>query len=133
MKKYKPATKEELKELVFKDGVKLDFVDTSLITDMSYLFHESKRKDFEGIEDWDVSNVEDMSYMFYSMDFNFILDLSRIDFNPNLNNWNVSKVKKMNNMFAYCSSFNQPLDKWDTSNVEDMSFMFLQAKLLISL
>ena len=124
MKKYKPATKEELKELVFKDGIKLDCIDTSLITDMSYLFHESKRKNFEGIEDWDVSNVEDMSYMFSSMDFNFILDLSRIDFNPNLNNWNVSKVKKMSNMFAYCSNFNQPLDKWDTSNVEDMSYVF---------
>ena len=128
MKKYKPATKEELKKLVFTDGIKLNCVDTSLITDMSNLFHESKRKDFEGIEYWDVSNVEDMSYMFAYMDYNFILDLSRIDFNPNLNNWNVSKVKDMRYMFKLAESFNQPLDKWDTSNVEDMSCMFNLAK-----
>ena len=49
---------------------------------------------------------------------------SNIDFDHDLSNWNVSKVKSMNNMFAYCSNFDQPLDNWDVSNVEDMSFMF---------
>lgn len=128
MKKYKPETKEELKNLVFTKGIKLSDVDTSLITDMSYLFHESKRKDFEGIEDWDVSNVEDMSYMFAYMSYDSYENRSKAKFNHNLNNWNVSKVKKMSNMFAYCSNFNHPLDKWDTSNAEDMSFMFNLAK-----
>ncbi|MCZ9851732.1 hypothetical protein OFP77_10485 [Brachyspira hyodysenteriae] len=46
MKKYKPSTKEELKKLVFTDGIKLDCVDTSLITDMSELFHEQYKKRF---------------------------------------------------------------------------------------
>ena len=64
MKKYKPTTKTELKKVVFTDGIKLYDVDTSLITDMSKLFYESKRKDFEGIEDWDVSNVTNMDMMF---------------------------------------------------------------------
>ena len=92
MKKYKPETKEELKNLVFTKGIKLSDVDTSLITDMSYLFHESKRKDFEGIEDWDVSNVEDMSYMFAYMSYDSYENRSKAKFNHNLNNWNVSKL-----------------------------------------
>ena len=53
---------------------------------------------------------------------------SNIDFDHDLSNWNVSKVKSMNNMFAYCSNFDQPLDNWDVSNVEDMRFMFCGAK-----
>ncbi|MEI0540131.1 BspA family leucine-rich repeat surface protein [Brachyspira pulli] len=128
MKKYKPETKKELKKLVFTDGIKLCYIDTSLITDMSSLFFESKRKDFEGIEDWNVSNVTNMDMMFAYMGYEDLVKYQTIDFNPDLSNWNVSKVKSMNNMFAYCSNFNQPLDKWDTSNVEDMSCMFLGAK-----
>ncbi len=118
MKKHKPSTKEELKNLVFTDGINLSDVDTSLITDMSELFQKSQRKDFEGIEDWDTSNVDDMSFMFFWA----------IEFNHTLNNWNVSKVKNMSGMFQAAIKFNQPLDKWDTSNVKTMSFMFNYAK-----
>ena len=118
MKKYKPATKEELKKLAFTYDIKLDCIDTSLITDMSYLFHKSERKDFEGIEDWDTSNVEDMSFMFFWA----------INFNHTLNNWNVSNVRNMSGMFQAAMKFNQPLYKWNTSNVKTMSFMFNYAK-----
>ena len=44
-----------------------------------------------------------------------------------LNNWNVSNVEDMNNMFNGASSFNQPLDNWDVSNVRNMTEMFLDA------
>ncbi|KLI34807.1 lipoprotein [Brachyspira hyodysenteriae] len=118
MNKYKPATKEELKNLVFTDSVKLSDVDTSLITDMSYLFYKSERKDFEGIEDWDTSHVEDMSFMFFWA----------IEFNRTLNSWNVSNVRNMSGMFQAAMKFNQPLYKWNTSNVKTMSFMFNYAK-----
>ncbi|MEI0749801.1 BspA family leucine-rich repeat surface protein [Brachyspira pulli] len=118
MNKYKPATKEELKNLVFTDGIKLSCVDTILIKDMSYLFHKSERKDFEGIEYWDTSNVEDMSGMFDKC----------YSFNHTLNNWNVSNVKNMSGMFQAAIKFNQPLYKWNTSNVKTMSFMFNYAK-----
>lgn len=61
---YFPKTKEELKELVKDKSVYLGYIDTSEITDMSLLFNNSCRKDFSGIEDWDISNVENMSSMF---------------------------------------------------------------------
>ncbi|WP_286033062.1 BspA family leucine-rich repeat surface protein [Brachyspira pilosicoli] len=142
MKKYKPQTKEELKNLVFTDGIKLNCVDTSLITDMSYLFQKSERKDFEGIEEWDTSNVTNMKGMFnYAKAFN--QDISNwnvskvedmgymfsicVNFNQSLNDWDVSKVKTMEGMFRSAFKFNQPLDKWNTSKVENMHEMFNEA------
>ncbi|WP_267525524.1 BspA family leucine-rich repeat surface protein [Campylobacter sp. MG1] len=62
---YKPKTKEELKALVDNESINLGEIDTSLITDMSRLFYKSKRKNFQGINTWNITNVKDMSYMFY--------------------------------------------------------------------
>lgn len=134
--KYKPTTKEELQALCNDESVYLGDIDTSLITDMSCLFDRSYRRDFSGIESWDVSNVEDMSYMFCDSSFNQPLDLWDVGkvesmermfmesaFNHPINSWNVSNVKNMSCMF-YCSSFNQPLDLWDVGEVWSMEGMF---------
>ena len=65
---YHPTTRDELLELVNKlieergNDTDLNDIDTSEITDMSYMFYISK---FNGdISEWDVSNVKDMSFMF---------------------------------------------------------------------
>ena len=68
MLKIQPTTKEELKKII-EETIKeqgfecdLNFIDTSLITDMSCLFAFSQ---FNGdISNWNVSNVTDMSCMF---------------------------------------------------------------------
>ena len=69
-----PKTKDELYKIITdrisKEGTKCDLndIDTSLITDMSYLFYESK---FNGdISKWDVSTVINMSGMFENSKFN---------------------------------------------------------------
>ena len=88
-----PKTKEELekiiKDRISKEGSNCDLndIDVSMITDMSYLFFDSK---FNGdISNWDVSNVEDMSGMFaYSK---FKRDISK---------WNVRKDCHVENMFT---------------------------------
>jgi trimeric autotransporter adhesin len=72
-----------------------------------------KFKGNASFEKWDVSNITDMNSLF---EFTF--------FNQNINNWNVSKVKIMINMFSGDDVFNQPLDKWDVSNVTEMGGMF---------
>ena len=48
LKKYKPNTRAELKKLVNQLD-DLSLINTSLITDMSYLFSFTTRKNFLGI------------------------------------------------------------------------------------
>ncbi|MBO7155570.1 MAG: BspA family leucine-rich repeat surface protein, partial [Campylobacter sp.] len=57
IKLYAPQSKDELMDLIDDEDIYLGDIDTSAITDMSELFYESERKDFSGIENWDVSNV----------------------------------------------------------------------------
>ncbi|MEI0670359.1 BspA family leucine-rich repeat surface protein, partial [Brachyspira pulli] len=112
--KYKPQTKEELQKLVQDESIYLGDIDTSLITDMSELFQNSKRVNFEGLETWNTSNVVNMSSMF---------ELAE-NFNYNINSWDVSKVENMSKMFWECKKFNQPLNKWNISNVNNVQSMF---------
>jgi surface protein len=52
-------------------------------------------------------------------------------FNQNIGNWNVSSVTNMNNMFERASAFNNggspDINNWNTSNITDMGFMFDRA------
>lgn len=117
----KPTTKRELAEIIERtiekegNNCNLNFIDTSNIEDMSYLFANSR---FNGnIADWDVSNVKDMYGMFESSEFNG--DISK---------WDVSNVKDMAGMF-YSSDFNGDISNWDVSNVRDMSYAFSECPL----
>lgn len=101
--KYIPQNKEELQKLVNDESIYLGDIDTSLITDMSYLFEHSKRKDFSGIEKWDVGKVKDMKYMF---------DGAK-SFNQPIGNWDVGSVWDMDGMFFGAESFNQDISNWD--------------------
>ncbi|WP_201789834.1 BspA family leucine-rich repeat surface protein [Campylobacter lanienae] len=119
IKLYAPQSKDELKGLIYDEDIYLGDIDTSAITDMSWLFYRSWRKDFSGIESWDVSSVTDMSEMFA---------VCR-NFNQPLNSWNVSSVVNMSWMFYNCENFNQPLNNWDVSNVTKMSGIFDDCKI----
>lgn len=117
IKKYKPNSLQELKELVSDKSVHLGDIDTSLITDMTELFKDSTRKNFDGLETWDTSNVTTMERMFHRAKY----------FNHPIGNWDVSSVMNMECIFCGCSNFNQPLDRWDVSNAKDMAYMFCKA------
>ena len=96
---YHPKTKDELKDIIDKriesegNECNLNDIDTSNITDMSYLFEYS---DFNGdISRWNVSNVTNMNDMFrYS------------EFNGDISNWNVSNIKVKLDIF-YDSSIEE--------------------------
>ena len=113
---YYPETKYELEDIIKQkiesEGNECDLndIDTSNITDMSWLFEDS---DFNGdISKWDVSNVTDMKFMFrYSK------------FNGDISKWNVSNVTNMNSMFAD-SKFDGDISNWDVSRVIFKTYIF---------
>ena len=112
-----PKNKDELSDIItntFKNKqYDLNFIDTSEITDMSWLFDNVKHN-FD-ISYWDVSNVTNMEFMFYFCN-NFDCDLS---------NWDVSNVTNMRHTFYKCNMFTgKGLENWDVSKVEDMKYMF---------
>ena len=104
--KYFPETKEELikniKELIQNNIYDFNCIDTSEITDMSYLFKnldDIEDNDFD-VSNWDVSNVNNMDFMFYGC---------RSFKNNNLKKWNTNELKHTFNMFHNCTSLkNKP-------------------------
>ena len=121
---YHPKDKNELKKLIEKlikergNEANLNDIDTSQITDMSYVFMNST---FDGdISNWDVSNVEYMHHMFFNSKFT--------GEKRNLSNWDVSKVKDMSCMFSW-SNFNSNISNWDVSNVKNIDGIFFNCPL----
>ena len=102
----RPKSKAELRSLIDQElkrqgqDADLNFIGTSEITDMSFLFVYKPIGNIK-IDRWDTSNVRDMNYM-----FTFCLY-----FNCDLSDWNVSNVENMSNMFDLCCSLDK-LPKW---------------------
>lgn len=99
--KYRPKNNDELKALCDIDSIELDDIDPSKVTDMSRIFDGSTRKDFSGIESWEVSQVKSMWAMFRDV------HIER-HWSWNISRWNVSSVEDMSHMFKD-SSFNGEL------------------------
>ena len=121
--KVQPKNKVQLAQLIyyaFKHNIyDLNFIDTSKITDMFWLF---RYNDYNfDVSGWDVSNVTNMSAMFYYCK----------NFNCDLSNWDVSKVTDMDNMFVNCKKFNCDLSDWDISNITRRKKMFYRCDKMI--
>ena len=118
----------------FMNGFKIDkitgleMLDTSNVTDMSYMFYSCGRYSqvftLDLGNNFDTSNVTNMSYMFYSCDNEsavFTLDLGE--------KFDTSNVTDMHYMFSSCGVCSQVFtldlgDKFNTSKVTDMKEMF---------
>ena len=116
---YHPKDGNELKsiikELLKERGKDADLndIDTSAITNMSYLFPSLDPYNID-ISEWDVSNVTNMEEMFYYC----------LNFNSDLSRWDVSNVENMRHMFWKATSFNCDLSGWNVKNVKSMTNMF---------
>lgn len=105
--KATPKTKEELIYLIKEKNTPLFLINTSKITDMSWLFHGGVFVNYTGIESWDVSNVENMEGMFYGAGI----------INADLSFWDISKVKNMQYMFAYTTLISkEKVNNWKVSD-----------------
>ena len=125
----KPATKAALVAEITRamnahgNEVDLNYIDTSAITNMSWLFGSHGKSGyglnkFNGdISKWDVSNVNDMYAMF----------VKATSFNGDISKWDVSKVIEMSSMFFKATSFNGDISEWKVSKVIGMAGMFMNA------
>ena len=65
-------------------------------------------------------------------DVSDVIDMSELfynnqDFNDDISKWDVSNVTDMRGMFQFAASFNQDISQWNVSNVTDMAVMFQAA------
>jgi len=99
--RVQPKSKDVLRSII-KNELKqqgpdadLNFIDTSLITDMDMLFYTINKEILVGnikINQWDVSNVMSMRGMFYGCD----------ECNTDISMWDISNVRYMGLMFVGC-------------------------------
>ena len=120
---YFPNTKDGLKNLV-KQLIKergneadLNDIDTSKITDMSYLFNCKGLTNFDGnISKWDVSNVTNMYLMFAVSKYS--------GKNGDISNWDVRNVENFDLMFTWAEYFDCNLNNWKVNKNASMESMF---------
>ena len=78
--------------------------------------------------------VNDLSIDLGDIDTSLITDMSRLFENTNridfsgIENWDVSNVTDMSQMFYKVKKFNADISRWDVRNVEYMDFIFYKAK-----
>ena len=84
--------------------------------------------DITGISNWDTSKVTDMSSMFHNTKIT-TLDALVPNKNNNPNIWNTGNVTSIKAIFANCSSLVDIIgvSNWDTAKVTDMSYAFFSS------
>ena len=117
----------------------LSKLDTSYVTDMSYMFSNISDSELvlnlriNGLETWDTGNVTNMSNMFsFILYYDTSTPPSSTLLISGLNNWDTSNVTDMSDMFfetGYTSTTWNigDLSNWNVSKVENMSKMFYNA------
>ncbi len=102
----------------FADVEYLDLsgLDTSKMTDMSYMFYKLAKLEYLDISSFDTSNVTNMNGM-----FDHCIKLKTLD----LSNFNTSSVTEMSGLFSEMFALEDlNISSFDTKNVIDMSGMF---------
>ncbi len=95
--RVRPTSKEQLQSIIKDELARqgydadLNFIDTSLITDMSELFWLTNIRNIK-IDQWNTRNVTNMQNMFYMC----------TKFDGNISKWDVSNVTNYYCMFYGC-------------------------------
>ena len=99
-------------------GTNLDLSnwDTSIVTNMSYMFTSCSALTSLSLSNWDTSKVTNMNNM-----FNYCSGLTLLD----LSNFDTSSVTTMSYMFGYCNKLiSVDITGWNTAKVKNMDSMF---------
>lgn len=111
----------------FETCTAFDFngLDTSLVTDMNFMFRSCRAMTSIDVSSFDTSSVRSMENM-----FGYCQALASLD----LSTFNTSKVLTFRNMFMHCETLpSLDLSTFNTSSATDMSGMFSDCEALASL
>ncbi|WP_334082542.1 BspA family leucine-rich repeat surface protein [Helicobacter typhlonius] len=152
--KYHPKDRAELVKLINDENVNLSEIDTSAITDMSYLFARFSTEQcydvfaefFKHIESFvivatmekaaqkgdkwipteaDKQTIKDNLIVQWETEREKCIHNARERVDfSGIESWNVANVKDMSYMFGGVENFNEPLGKWNVSRVQNMRGMF---------
>lgn len=130
-------------QMPLEEIVGIEYLNTSSVTDMSWMFCQCYKLTSLDLSTFDTSNVTNMAGMFQDCTGLISLNVSSFDFSKveNMtalfdnccklttielnNNVNTSNVKFMSQLFGRCSSLTSlDVSHFNTSNVTDMSYMF---------
>ncbi|MBE6283490.1 MAG: BspA family leucine-rich repeat surface protein [Mediterranea massiliensis] len=99
---------------------------TSKVTNMNGMFRGCSSLESLDLSSFNTGNVTSMTYMFY-----YCSSLQSITFG---NSFNTANVTDMSYMFSHCSAFTSlDLSSFNTANVTDMSYMFSHCSAFTSL
>ena len=88
--------------------------ETSLVTNMSLMFHRCSNFTGKGMNNFNTSNVTNMGYLFWEA----------IIFNGDVSKWDTKSVQDMGCMFYDARVFNSDISGWNIGSVTDMRNMF---------
>ena len=98
---------------------------TSRVTNVGTMFWDCSNLTSLDVSSWNTNSVTDMSFMFYGCSGLTSLDVS---------NWNTSRVTNVRAMFWNCSNLTSlDVSSWNTSSVTNMSEIFYNCEKLTSL
>ena len=97
--------------------------DVSNVKDMSFMFNKCKNFKGTGLEDWNIKNVQYTHYMFSDC----------VNFDCDLHKWDTSNLTLIRRMFYRCYEFKgKGLENWNVSKVQYMDQIFSGCKSLIN-
>lgn len=107
------------------NNIDLNKIDTSYMTDMSYMFNGCRKLKEIDLSKFNTSKVNNMRNM-----FSYCQALSSLD----MSNFNTENLIDMNGMFEGCSLLRSlDMSNFNTKRVEDMSKMFFDCYALITI
>lgn len=122
---FRFGEKSYLSDKNYIKEIEFSLIDTSAMTDMSYMFFKCSNLTSLDLSNFNTSAVTDMKSMFDRCSGLTSIDLSGLD---------TSAVTNMGTMFQSCSGLTSlDLSSFDTSAVTDMSYMFNNCESLTSL
>jgi surface protein len=118
----------------------IDHWDVSSVREISFMFYGAKHFN-QNLSSWNLLSATSLAYVFaHTQAFQKDLawktpkvgcTLGMFEdscYNGSLNDWDVSSIGNMENMFKNNKCFNQPLDRWSVKNVASMDNLFAGAK-----